>query len=75
MTYKKSQNTSYDLGETFESRIEDVIFGSYFFLSETILYHKVNRYTIVQFVSDMGGLLKSLSFFIGILMYAHHKRS
>ena len=75
VTYKKNQNTSYDLGESFESRTESVIFGSYFFLSDTILYHKVNRYTWLNYVSEMGGLLKSLSAFVGYFMYIHHKRS
>ena len=64
-----------DLGETFRPQTDEVIFGSYFFLSETLVYHKLNRYTTTTYVTEMGGLMKSISFFVGFFMYFYQTRS
>lgn len=58
-------NRSSDGGKTWAVEKRDIIFGSFFFVSEDIVVHTQNTYTFFDFLSDFGGLfhLFVLAFF------------
>ena len=42
------------------------LFGCYFFMDDHIVYHNYNAMTILQAMSDLGGLVRVI-FFVGLL--------
>lgn len=44
-------------GVSYKNETNLVIFGTYFFLSDDMLEHSRQVYTIIQVISDFGGLI------------------
>ena len=57
--------TSHDDGKTYQLEHEEILFGTFFFLSNSRTLHKRNLYDIVRFLADLGGLQAILLTFIG----------
>ena len=61
----RPEKISEDGGLTFNQIADEVIFGTYFFLDDVKIVHEMNRYTIIDLLSDFGGLLSSAIGIIG----------
>ena len=47
---------SYDNGKTFVKEIDELIFGTYFFLSDDMVHHYRFVYNIISLLAEFGGL-------------------
>ena len=74
-TMKPPQNISDDGGKTFKVDSEELIFASYFFLSDVQVIHKLNRYDLFSFLSEIGGLLNTLILSISFFMITYNGKA
>lgn len=56
-------NVSRDYGKTFNTETQLQLWGSYFFLSEEIVSHTRSVQSVIQILSDLGGIIEI--FFLG----------
>ena len=54
--FTESIEISYDGGNNFIKENAQQLFGTYFFMSEDIMFHSKNLYSITDLLSDFGGL-------------------
>ena len=70
------RNTSTDSGKTWKDEQVYQLFGCFFFLSEDQIIHNKNMYTIVDLLSDFGGLYSTfvltVFYFIGSQVNQHY---
>lgn len=68
-SFNRTRNVSYDSGDTFALEDAHQLFGAYFFLSEDIMINSKNIYSVVDLLSDFGGLYQmfviSLFYIVG----------
>lgn len=69
------ENITDDGGKTFETYSDEVLFGAYFFLSDVEVLHKLNRYDLFSFFSQIGGLLNTIIFSISIFMITYNGKA
>lgn len=73
--WKKTENITDDGGKTFNLVQDRVLFGTYFFLDDLVNVHKLNRYNAFGFLSQIGGLLNTLTLVIGFFMVTYNSRA
>lgn len=65
-------NISRDNGKTFQLETNQILFGSYFFLSEEIIQYNRKLFNFVDLLSDIGGLLGGIMALLRlVIMYVN----
>ena len=65
--YKVSQNTSFDGGLTFKTTQKQVLFGAYFFLSDSRETHHRVAKNVLALISELGGFFSSVIVIFSII--------
>ena len=66
-SYTSEQYVSTDGGKTYDNEEEVMLFGTYFFLSNTRTIHMRSLYNIVRFLSEIGGIQASVMVIFGAI--------
>lgn len=72
---KWTENITDDGGLTYHTESEDVIFGTYFFLDEKMMDFQLQRYNLFSFLSEIGGLLSTVTLSVGSIMILYTGRA
>ena len=64
--YSQTHNTTYD-GITFNEETEEIYFGAFFFMSNMRGEHSYRLYSILTFLSEIGGILAACDLVFGTL--------
>ena len=62
----QTHNTTYD-GISFNDETEEIYFGAFFFMSNMRGEHSYRLYSILTFLSEMGGILAACDLIFGTL--------
>ena len=74
-TFKHPENTTDDGGKTWKEESDQLIFGAYYFLSDVQVIHKLNRYDLFSFLSEIGGILNTLVLSISFFMISYNGKA
>lgn len=72
---KRQENITEDGGKTFATFNDEVLFGAYFFLDDVEVLHKLNRYNLFSFFSQIGGLLNTVTIVLSAFMISYNGRA
>lgn len=74
-SWVKPENTTDDKGVTWSTQADEIIFGAYFFLAEVRGVHTLSRYNTFSFLSQIGGLVNTLTLLFGVFMIVYNKQA
>ena len=70
-----TENVTDDGGRTYKLESEEVIFGAYFFLSDKKIDYQMKRYDIFSYLSQIGGLLNTVTVSVSIFMIIYNGKA
>jgi hypothetical protein len=67
-------NYSRDGGETFKKETNQILYGTYFFLHQTVEEHYYEANNFVTLVSDLGGLIEFMYILLSFIPLLYNQK-